>query len=133
MERVTLTFGEPRNVTLPGQDSVVYRFPFTSIDSDLIGSPEEARFIKNHQLTVEIVRSRLPAWGLSGFDLEKELFEIGSRAVVEKVKKGKLNAEEKVPINTKNQPRTPPYNPSRIVEPNGAVIVVPLERARIGF
>lgn len=133
MKRITLTFGQPEDITIPGQNGIVYRFPFTSIDSDLIASPEKGRLTKSHQLIVEIVRSRLKAWRLSKFDLEKELFEIGSRAVVEKVKKGKLNAEEKVTINTKNQPRTPPYDPSRIVEPNGAVIVVPLEPARIGF
>lgn len=133
MKQVTLTFGQPQDITLRGQDGIVYRFPFTSIDSDLIGSPEENRLTKSHQLIVEITRSRLAAWKLAGIDLQNELFEIGLRELVEKVKKGSLNTEEKVTINTSTHSAIPPFDPSRIDDPNGAVITIEQEQPRIGF
>ena len=100
MKELTLTFGKPENITRPGDDAIVYRFPFTAIDSELIGSPEETRQTTSHRLVVQIVLSRLAAWKLSDSELQKELFEIGRRVIVEKAKQGTLSPEEQVLVNT---------------------------------
>ena len=133
MKELTLTFGKPENITRPGDDAIVYRFLFSAIESELIGSPEETRLTTSHRLVVEIVLSRLAAWKLSGSELEKELFEIGWRAIMERAKQGSLSPEEHVIVNTSTHSSTVPFDPARIVDPEGAVIVVEKENRRIGF
>jgi hypothetical protein len=133
MKELTLTFGKAENITLPGDDAIVYRFPFTAIDSGLIGSPEETRVTTSHRLVVKIVLSRLAAWKLSDSELQKELFEIGLRLIVEKAKQGTLSPEEQVVVNTSTHSSTLPFDPSRVVEPDGAVIIVEKGQRRIGF
>ena len=133
MKELTLTFGKPENITPPGDDAVIYRFPFSAIESELIGSPEETRVTTSYRVVVKITRSRLAAWPLSDSELQKELFEIGLRAIVEKAKQGTLSPEEQVVVNTSTHSSTLPFDPSRIVEPDGAIIVVEKEHRRIGF
>ena len=133
MKELTLKFGKPENITRPGDDAIVYRFPFSAIDSELIGSPEETRLTTSHRFVVKIVLSRLAAWKLSDSELQKELFEIGRRVIVEKAKQGTLSPEERVVVNTSTHSSTLPFDPSRVVEPDGAVIVIEKEHRRIGF
>ena len=134
MNELTLRFGKPKNITPPGDDYVVvYRFPFSAIDSKLIGSPEEARMATSHRLVVKITPSRRAAWPLSESELQKELFEIGLREIVERAKRGNLSADEQVVVNTSTHSSTVPFDPSRIVEPDGAIVVVEKENRRIGF
>jgi len=134
MNKLTLRFGEPENITPPGDDyHVVYRFPFSAIDSELIGSPEEARMATSHRLVVKITPSRRAGWRVSESELRKELFEIGLRVIVEKAKRGNLSAEEQVVVNASTHSSTVPFDPSRIVEPDGAIVVVEKENRRIGF
>jgi hypothetical protein len=131
MKELTLTFGKPEDIS--GNDSIVYLFPFSVIDSALIGSPEETRVTTSHRLIVQIVESRLPAWDLSRSELVKELFEIGRRTVMEKAKEGTLSHEERVTVNTATHSSTIPFDPSRIIEPDGAFFVIETEHRRIGF
>jgi hypothetical protein len=42
MKTLRLTFGKSENITRP-DFAAIYRFPFTVIDTDLIGSAEETR------------------------------------------------------------------------------------------
>lgn len=133
MKELTLMFGKPENITRPGDDAIVFRFPFRAIDSELIGSPEEARATTSYRLVVTIVLSRLAAWKLSDSELPKELFEIGRRVIVEKAKQGTLSPEEQVPVNTSTHSSTLPFDPSRVVKPDGAVIIVEKDHRRIGF
>ena len=133
VKQKTLTFGKPENITLPGEDGVSYRYPFSAIDSELIGSPEEARVTTRHRLTVKAVGSRLGAWNLSTAELEKELFEIGRRELLERASRGQLSPEETVSVNTSTHSATPPFDPSRIADPNGFVVTVEPAPRRIGF
>ena len=133
MKELTLKFGKPENITRPGDDAIVYRFPFTSIDSERIGSPEETRLTTSHRLVVRIVLSRLAGWKLSDSELQKELFEIGRRVIVEKAKQGPLDPEEQVVVNTSTHSSTLPFDPSRLDDPDGAVIIVEKDHRRIGF
>lgn len=133
MKELTLKFGKRESITRPGDDAIVYRFPFTAVDSELIGSPEETRLTTSHRLVVRIVLSRLAGWKLSDSELQKELFEIGRRVIVKKAKQGPLGPEEQVVVNTSTHSSTLPFDPSRIVEPDGAVIIVEKDHRRIGF
>jgi hypothetical protein len=134
MNKLTLRFGKPENITPPGEDyAVVYRFPFSAIDSKLIGSPEEARMAMTHRLVVKITPSRRAAWSLSESELQKELFEIGLRVIEERAKTGNLSAEEQVVVNTSTHSSIVPFDPSRIAEPDGAIVVIEKENRRIGF
>lgn len=120
MNTLTLRFGKSENIA-PGDYHVVYRFPFSAIDSELIGSPEEARMATSHRLVVKITPSRRAGWRVSESELRKELFEIGLRVIVEKAKRGNLSADEQVVVNTSTHSSTLPFDSSRIVEPDGAM------------
>jgi hypothetical protein len=133
MKQITLTFEAPEKISLPGVDGVTYRFPFKAIDAELIGSAEEERVTARHRLVVQAVRSRIDGWKLSDTDLVKELFEIGRREILERATHGPLQAEEKVIVNTKTHSSTPPFDPTRISEPNGFVVSVEPAPRRIGF
>ncbi|MGH9364207.1 MAG: hypothetical protein ACRD1B_02940 [Thermoanaerobaculia bacterium] len=133
MKQITLRFEAPERTGLPGDDGVTYRFPFRAVDSELVGSPEEARVTARHRLTVQAVRSRTDGWRLSDSDLVKELFEIGRRELLERATRGPLQAEEKVIVNSKTHGSTPPFDPARIPEPNGFTVTAEPAPRRIGF
>ena len=99
----------------------------------MIGSPEEARMATSHRLVVKITPSRRAGWQVSESELRKELFEIGLRMIVEKAKQGNLSADEQVVVNASTHSSTLPFDPSSIVEPDGAIVVVEKEHRRIGF
>lgn len=127
-----ITFHRPEEVTNPGDDSRSFLFTLSCVDSDLVGSPEEERLTSEHRLIVTVANNRLPAWAYSDPELIKVLFEIGRREVAEKVKTGSLGRETRVLVHTESHSSTRPYDPSRIAEPQGAVIEVEEQRT-IGF
>ena len=57
MKEKTLCFSQHKNITPSGQDGAVIRFPFTMVDSGLIGSPEESKKTTSHRLEVTISNS----------------------------------------------------------------------------
>jgi hypothetical protein len=133
----TITFGEPENVTNPGQDGVQYSFPFTIVDSTLIGAPEEKAQTQSRRIIVPISRSRLAAWRFPEEALVKVLFEYGKRHVVALVKSNDLPAEYTIrypTITTVSHPDSYcPFDPTVIEEPAGQSINVEQEKPRIGF
>lgn len=133
MEKKTLTFAKPKDITRPGYDGVLYEFPFSAVDSDLIGLPEELRVTTTHCLTVECTRSRLRAWNLSVADLQKVLFGIGKRQLLQRAPARGLKDTEAVSVHTLTHSATPPFDPSRIPDPNGVEVTIELAGPRIGF
>lgn len=127
-----LTFSVPVEVTNPGDDSRSFLFPFSVVGADLVGAPEEAQATTEHRLIVTVANNRLPAWHLTDPELIRVLFEIGRRAVAEKVKSGTLTREERVMVHTASHPKICPFDPSRVQEPDGAVFEIEEER-RMGF
>ena len=51
MKEKTLCFSQHKNITPSGQDGAVIRFPFTMVDSGLIGSPEESQKANPRQVS----------------------------------------------------------------------------------
>lgn len=133
MKQRTLTFGESQNITRPGDDAVTIRFPFSAVDSELIGSPGEAQATTQHRLTAQAMRSRIDGWNLSETDLVKELFEIGKRELLKGAAQGPLKTDEVVIVNTATHGATPPFDLSRIPDPNGVVVTVEPVPRKIGF
>ena len=127
-----LTFRRPEEVTNPGDDSRSFLFPFSMVDADLVGAPEEAQATTEHRLIVTVANNRLPAWRLTEPNLVRVLFEIGRRAIAEKVRAGILTQEERVMVHTASHPKICPFDPSRIPDPDGAVFEIAEDR-RIGF
>lgn len=132
MARKRLSFYGSSEVTNPGDDSRSFLFLFSMITADLVGSSEEEQATTKHRLLVTITNNRLPAWRLTDLQLVRVLFEIGRRAVEEKVRACTLTRETSVIVSTRSHPHDCPFDPSRIAEPDGAVCEVDEER-RMGF
>jgi len=130
MKTLRLTFGKSENITQPDL-AAVYRFPFTVIDTDLIGSAEETR----HSLDVKVTatqRAGLPWEKLSEPVIRKILFEIGRRKIMDKAERDSLSATEEVIVNA-SEHRASLFDPFDIVEPDDTIFYVEKERRPIGF
>lgn len=116
-------FGKPH--LLPKTiDAVEYQFPFTVVDSSLIGSPEEESETKQHSVTVGITGVLDACWRLSQPDLVKVLFEYAKRHIAEKLKDGTLSDKEELWLLTSSHPSKCPFDPSMISDPSQASINV---------
>ncbi|MHC1574408.1 MAG: hypothetical protein ACXQTY_01185 [Candidatus Methanogasteraceae archaeon] len=120
-------FGKPE--PLPkNRDAVEYQFPFTVVDSSLIGSPEEESETKQHSIKVCITGVLVACWRsralLSRPDLVKVLFEYGKRHIAEKLEGGTLSDKEELYLSTSNYPDECPFDPSMISDPSQASINV---------
>ncbi len=127
-----LIFGHPTEVTNPSDDSRSFLFPFSLVPVDLIGAPDENQSTTHNRLIVTITNNRLPAWRFTDSELVRVLFEIGKRAVMEKIKVGILTPEERITVSTASHPPICPFDPSRIRAPEGAIFEIE-EQRRIGF
>lgn len=111
---------------LTNRDAVEYQFPFTVVDSSLIGAPEEESETKQQIVKVGITRTLVACWGLSQPDLVKVLFEYGKRHIAEKLKDGVLSDKEELWLSTSSHPSKCLFDPSRISDPSQASINVPI-------
>jgi hypothetical protein len=127
-----ITFVVPREVTNPGEDSRSFLYPFTCVDRDLVGAPEEVRATSEHRLIVTVTNNRLPSWGLSESNLVKVLFEIGRGHLEGRLKEGIVTRDMRVAVSTETHSSVCPFDPTRITSPEGFVMEVQEER-RIGF
>lgn len=132
MKTKRITFGVPREVTNPHEDSRSFLYPFSCLDSALVGTAEEARVTTEHRLIVTGANNRLAAWELSDPELVKVLFEIGRRALEAVAREEPIKRELRIPVSTATHSSVCPFDPRRIKSPKGLVIEVPEER-RIGF
>ena len=132
MKKKRVLFGRTSEISNRGDDSRSFLFPFSVVDSDLLGAPEEVKATTAHRLIVTVTGSRLAAWNLSDEDLIRVLFEIGRRDVEDGVKQGASNRERRVSVNTATHSATCPFDPARIPKPEGHVMQVE-EYRKIGF
>jgi hypothetical protein len=126
-----LKFGKSQEVTNQGVDSRSFLFPFSVVDSELIGKPEEAANTSEHRLVVKITMTRLAAWQkefTAEGDLEKVFFEIGRQAVAERVKEETLEEKHVQIVTTDSHCSKLPFLVSRLIEPDGACYEVSVER-----
>ncbi len=119
----SVSFRNPRHVLITS-DATLYEFPFSVVDSSLAGAPEEETETQQHVVNVKISSTLASCWGLSKQDLVKVLFEYGKRHIDDKLKDGTLRDIEELSLNTVSHPTECPFNPSRISDPNQAIIDV---------
>jgi hypothetical protein len=133
----TITFAEPQDVTNPGQDGVQYSFPFTIIDTALIGAPEQKSQTHEHRVIVPICRTRRTGWHLSDSALIRVLFEFGRRHVAELVRSYGVPSDQTLrfpTITTESHPDVAcPFDPDAIPSPIGFIMTVEQQRPQIGF
>lgn len=132
---MTITFGGYENVTNPEMDGVALSFPFTVVDSDSIGFPEEHALTRSHRLIVSIADTRRRSWGLSDQDLPLVLFEFGQRFVKEHVSHGTLSRDNTIRmpmITTESHRGALPFALPLLEMPDCLVTHVEVDR-RAGF
>lgn len=119
--------------------TLVWVFPFTVVDSALVGAPEENRRTTPHQVRVSASIQLVHAWGFifstdagdseravnDRYNLMKVMFEYGKRYVLQKLKDmGKLDTEESLNLTMKNTEVPCLFDPSRIQDPMDAICEV---------
>jgi hypothetical protein len=134
MKQIRLTFGTPRNVTPPGMDGTVIRFPFTAVDADLVGAPEEEQNTTSHRLKITISRWQSVQWkAKSDTDIVKVMFEVGKRQLVKSLAAGNPLTDEFAPPMISYVPKSKlPFDPDRLDWPDGLTCIVEM-RPKIGF
>jgi hypothetical protein len=75
---------------------------------------------------------RRAGWNLNDDDLVKVLFEIGKKELKERLAQGGIPDQVSVVVSTTTHSVKCPYNPARIVNPNGAVVKIEIP-SKIGF
>src|SRR5579862_6141519 len=86
----TVTFGEPQDVTTQGLDGDEYGFPFSVVESCLIGQPEQKSHTIEHRVIVSMSRNKRIIWRLEGEAQMRVMFEFGKRYVAGLVKSKSL-------------------------------------------
>jgi hypothetical protein len=129
MRRTTLGFGSPEDITPRGMDGFAIRFPFTAVDTDLIGKPEETYNTTNHRLRVEVMQFVSPTWKMDeDSDTVKVILEFAKRELVEDLKRGgQLRGEFPVSMN-----KRPPFDPDCLQSPDGMTVEVEI-REPMGY
>ena len=131
----TIIFGEPYLLPIT-RLTAEYEFPYSLVDSSLIGSPEQKSRTLQYVIKVGCTSTLAACWGpefdwlrgnnVSNPNFIKVLFEYGKRHVVQKLKDGDLSEREELILNTSNTETTCPFDPSFIEDPFGALIEVEL-------
>lgn len=127
----TIRFQQPSS--LPSNTlAIIWLFPFTVVDSSLIGAPEENYRTSPHQIRVTASIQLVHAWGFifstsiedneqterDRYNLMKVMFEYGQRYIIRKLgDTGKLETEEKLALTITNTEAPCPFDPSRIQNP----------------
>ncbi len=115
--------------------SLDYIFPFSSIDSNLIGTPEERARTRQHQMNVHISFTLITCWGFSlegllnvGLrkgEIEKIIYEYVKRYLTDyRTNEIELPEILQMPMNTKNTEIPCPFDHTRIREPEGAILQI---------
>lgn len=132
----TIAFQEPTQ--LPTYElTIVWMFPFTTVDTALLGQPEEVSRTSLHDITVTATIELVSSWDLfhplsstndpekikqieaDHQSLKKVLFWYGKRVIESKLRTGTLQRKEKLLLTTDSLESSDRLDPSRIPEPNG--------------
>ncbi len=125
----TIVFKEPKHIFSDNAlDATEYSFPYTMVDTALVGSPEERSETKCNRIKVSISGTLETMWfgRDENLDITKVLFEYGKRHIIQKLKDGTLLEKEELWLTTATHPKSCPFNSDRIPDPNGNKIEVEL-------
>lgn len=123
------------DVTDPDYDAWKISFPFSVVDSSLVGTKAEINGTKYHRVIVKISGMQRASWA-RGWELEtntidwvKVLFQYCRGHVEEKIRTRSLQTDEVIDLSNTD----PRYDPSRIEDPSGLEIIVEEETPKVGF
>ncbi|MGO9480188.1 MAG: hypothetical protein ACLP05_00210 [Candidatus Kryptoniota bacterium] len=102
-------------------------FHFTTVSVKYVGAPEESKMTRHHEVIVGVTGSLDGAWQLQHDQLVKTLFEFGRQHVLGKLKDGTLGEREELQLSSANTPPRPPFDTSRIPDPDGVEFIVRFE------
>lgn len=126
----TIVFNDPQRLVTT-RDASEFLYPYSIVDSSLIGAPEERSRTSRFTLKVGASGTLESCWGLSEPDLVKVLFEYGKRHIVQKLKDGALTDSEELLLHTANAEVPSPFDVSRIESPAGTRIEIDIDSPQI--
>lgn len=111
MVRMVVKFKIANEVTRFGFDGRKFSFPFDLVDARYMGTPRESSETMRSCINVQISRSLVDLWRISGSDVEKVLFETAKEHLGGLlVGTGNVTEEINLAIGTNNRPVNIPYN-----------------------
>ena len=113
-----VVFGEPKSLPAT-RDAKEYLYPFTVVDTEFIGKPEELSQTSSHKVQVGVTGTQFACWGVREALLPKVLFEYGKRYIEQKILDGTLSEHEELQLHTGNSESPCPFSPDRIPNPSG--------------
>ena len=119
----TILFENPQPLART-RDATEFLFPYSIVDSSLIGAPEEKSRASRFSIKVGVSGTLESCWNLTNAHIVKVLFEYGKRHIVQKLKDGALTGSEELLLHTGNAEVPCPFDVSRIENPAGARIEV---------
>lgn len=137
MPVIAATFGKLEDITNPGSDGKVFRFPAELIDRNDIGTPRQPSKTKLVRIRVAVSDGRIQTWGLGQPDdlikLVKVMFEFTKEHLTTELISGTWTGGDlEVTVDTHTHKGPCPFNPALIQEPAGAVVDIEVRRP-IGF
>jgi hypothetical protein len=128
MRKKVLIFGQAADVTPDDSHGKKYRFPFAVVEPTFSGSFTNEAVISEHFMAVEVTGAVRGTWKLTDNELKKVMFALDVDGLLPKVKNETLAEEETVGFySTSGLGSSSPYDPSKIGDPEGAVIAVEIE------
>lgn len=133
MTLLVVAFDAPEDITLPGFDGKVYRFPFSAIEEQYIGTPRQSSNFIRGRITVQASRSVLSIWHLSPPLLVKALFQFAKEQLALTLKNtGEIKNDTEVTVDTHSHQGPCPFDLEMIEEPSGSIIKIEIHRP-MGF
>lgn len=119
MKRILFRFGRYENVTQSGQDGATILFPFSMVDSSMVGTSEELQVATWHRLRVGVAAGI--SWGDDEVFLAKALFAVGKQEIVRKLYlQGDLSELETAFVPHGDCP----VDPETLIDSEGAIVEV---------
>ncbi len=88
MTVVVVQFGNLSDITTPGFDGRSMRFPFSLVEAQYIGTPQQSFQTKSGRVTVETSGTLLAVWGINDQGLPKVLFQIAKEHLLSELRAG---------------------------------------------
>ncbi len=133
MVHMVAVFGPPQDVSPFNLDGKAYRFPFSLLDAQYIGTPRQSSQTTHGCINVQASGTLLAVWGVSDERMVKALFEVAREHLSVLLEKAsRVAGDFSLVIDTNTHPGPCPYNTEHIPELQGAVIEFEVSRP-IGF
>jgi hypothetical protein len=128
-----VTFDTPQDIGAPGFDGKVFRFPFSAVETQHIGTPHQSANTTHGRIAVEASGTLIAVWNLPADDLIKALFQLAKEHLAALIQNaGSVAGDIRLVIGTHTHPGACPFDIAAIEDPSGAVVTLEVSR-KIGF